>query len=205
MLIGLAMVFTAACLAADDLPPQPETKAPSQETKEETGAMADLQREWEGRMKQLRDAEDRQEAVNQQIGEENAEHKAKVASLDAEHRVKLAALEKEMLRAGAAVNAAQREANRLANEMNRRRMQAGGPPNFGGVGGFGARGGFGEIGGRGGAPFAQAKSENRPGMGRGAPGQTADQKLDAILAKLEQLEARLGRVEADQRRGGNRR
>jgi hypothetical protein len=205
-LIGLAMLLTAACLAADDRATQTDTKGDAKDVARHNAVLADLQRALEAQVGELRAAEERQEAVNQRIAEENAEYKVKTSALEAEHRVRLATLEKESVQTGAALNATQREVNRLSNEINRRRMQAGEAPFAGGVGGFAPPGAFGRggFGGRGGAMPTTAKGERgkvetspapegRPGM------QTTDQKLDAILNKLEQMETRLRRLEATER------
>jgi hypothetical protein len=209
-LIGLTMLLAAACLAADDEPKPADAKA---REKQPPGKADAVQRELESRMRELRAAEERQEGINQQIGEEKAEYKIKVATLEAEHKVKLAALEKELLRASAAADAIRRESGRIAGEMGRQRARAGGPfppggfggaAGFGGAGGFGGAAGFGGIagpggfGGRGGPPRDVEKAEPQAAP-EASRRQTTDQKLDAILTKLEQMESRLRRLESTER------
>jgi hypothetical protein len=203
-LIGLAMLLAAACLAADDHSDQKAEKAaekqPPFEAQQAAKVVADLQRALEARERQLEAATNRQEGLARKIGEENAEYKIRLAKMEAEHKVMLATLEKEMLAAAEAVGAAQREVGRASADLNRHRARPG-PGGMGGVmGGAGPRGdfgfpvGFGPGGGPGrGEPRAESKA------GPPAPGPSADQKLDAILSKLEQMEARLLRLENPQR------
>jgi hypothetical protein len=201
-LIGLAMLLAAACLAADDDPDQKGAKAaekqPPSEAQQAAKAVADLQRVLEARERELEAATNRQESINRKIGEENAEYKIRLAKMEAEHKVMLAVLEKEMLAAAESVGAVQREVSRTASDLNRNRALPG-PRGMGGVmggvmpqrGDFGFPIGFGPGGGLGrGEPKAEAKA---------TAGASADQKLDAILSKLEQMEARLLRLENAQR------
>jgi hypothetical protein len=208
-LIGLAMLLAAACLAADDDPDQKAAKAvekqPPFEAQQAAKVVADLQRALEARERELEAATNRQESINRKVGEENAEYKIRLAKMEAEHKVMLAMLEKEMLAAAEAVGAAQREVSRAAGDLNRHRARPG-PGGMGGVmggvmprGDFGFPVGFGPGGGPGrGEPKAEAKA-GPTASGPTASGPTADQKLDAILSKLEKMEARLLRLENAQR------
>jgi hypothetical protein len=230
-LSALALLLAVTALAADDdpaqLPAKPlESKTVSKDAERHLKMLDDLQRDLEARQKELQRAVELQEGIARKVGEENAEYKIRQAKLEADHKVQLATLEKEMLAAADAQNAANREVNRVASELNRHRMQPGGdawspfgmpgwggdrpPAGFPGAG-FGGDQGF-PIGGRG------DRGLSGGGLGGGVRGKAADkgvarsvpesqrgvqsieQKLDTILSKLEEVETRLRRLETAPRR-----
>jgi hypothetical protein len=203
-LVALAMLLTAVCLAAGD-PKRPEDKDekgslengprqvfdkadfdkadPANRATQQHAAhlreIAELRRE-------LQDVEARSRAAEQQRADINR----RLAEEKAEHQVRLATLEREKVQAVAAANAAQRDMSRLQGEIFRRQQAAdAGVP--GGPAPFGPRGGE--------AMPAQPKDAPKSAPLYRPPGQSADQKLDAILDKLEQMEARLRRLEAGER------
>ena len=142
--------------------------------------------------------------------------------MEAEHKVRLATLEKEQLDATDAIKRGRREVQRVNAEVNRHRTQAAGAcPRGSSAGSARSAGATGRAAGfpglasaarrpprSPGLPSARAAGAGRPAGARPGPppseprgGPSADQKLDAILSKLEQMETRLRRLKAPT--GGN--
>jgi chromosome segregation ATPase len=179
----LSMLLVVAGLAAQDATPT----TPKPENKVEPPA-ADLHRRQIELARHLADVEEKMGAIQQAKNEQTAEYRVKLATLEAEHKTKLASLDRDIQRVSAAAEQINREMARLGAEANRQQTTEGRMPSSR-PRGVPRAGPAGDV----------ERPEGRPAGAATGPMPTADQKLDAIMQKLEQMEMRLRGLESKAR------
>jgi DNA repair exonuclease SbcCD ATPase subunit len=196
VLVGLPMLLVVAGLCAQDAStPRPQDKPArtfdrDREWREPiTEPAAERRDAWgdaEARTRRAQGTEERISTLQLRKNQMAAEHKMVLATIDAEYKVKVATLDRELLTASAELEQLHAEFQRANREQHRQqeRQQR--------------------------DPRSPAAPTDRPGAEpprgpAGGPGSAlADQKLDAIMQKLEEMDARLRRLERAPRAGPQR-
>jgi hypothetical protein len=173
-LIGLVPVL----MVVASVTAQEQTRA---ERKEDGRAQpTDQQRKMADLRQQLADLEDKAAAIQQAKNEQNAEYKVKVATLEAENKIKITNLDRDSQRTMTMAEHVNRELARLATEARNPQARDGAPS--------AERRGSGEPRSR--------RPVQPPDQGDASTKPAAEQMLDKVMKKLEEMDQRLMQVEA---------